>query len=156
MKNYTTGIAVEKTVMEIEQLLVKFGAEGIYKDYKGTRIAGLMFFLRKNGQKIPFKIPMKTDKMRNVVMKLVQEGKLPRKFNEEPLRTEQGERIGWRVCKDWIHSQLSLMEMEFADSVELFLPYAYNMAEDKTMYQKFLENKEKYLALEIEKDESNI
>ncbi len=79
MKNYTTGIAVEKTVMEIEQLLVKFGA------------------------------------------------------------------------------QLSLMEMEFADSVELFLPYAYNMVEDKTMYQKFLENKEKYLALESkeEKDGEN-
>jgi hypothetical protein len=155
VRNYSTGIAVEKTVMEIEQILVKFGAEGIYKDYKGSKIAGLMFFLRKNGQKIPFKIPMTIEKTRTIITKAVQEGKLPRKYLDEPLRSEQGERVAWRIIKDWIDSQLSLLEMQFADAIEIFLPYAYNMVEEKTMYQKFLENKEKYLALEDKNDDEN-
>lgn len=154
VRNYTTQIAIEKTLMEIEQILVKFGAEGVLKQYKGQRIDGLMFFLIKDGQKIPFKIPMNIEKTRTIVVNAVKEGKLPRKYLEEPLRSAQGERIAWRIIKDWIDSQLSLLEMQFADPLEIFLPYAYNMVEDKTMYQKFLENKEKYLALEMKDDES--
>jgi hypothetical protein len=151
IRNYTTQISVDKTIMEIEQILVKFGAQGVYKEYKGQKISGVMFFLIKDNQKIPFKIPMNVEKSRSIMEKVVKEGKLGQKYLVEPLRSEQGERVAWRIIKDWIDSQLSLLEMQFADPVEIFLPYAYNMVEDKTMYQKFLENKEKYLALEEEK-----
>ena len=151
VRNYTTSIAVEKTIMEIEGILVRFGAEGIYKEYQGSHISGLMFFLVKDGQKIPFRIPMSVEKTRTVVSKAVGEGKLPRRYLDEPLRSDQGERVAWRIIKDWVHSQLSLLEMQFADAVEIFLPYAYNMVEKKTMYEKFLEKKEQYLALEDDK-----
>jgi hypothetical protein len=149
--NYTTQVNAEKTIMEIEQILIKFGASGVFKEYKGQKVSGIMFFLVKDNQKIPFKIPMNIEKARSIVLKLVKDKKLAGKYLTEPLRSEQGERITFRVIKDWLHAQLSLMEIEFADPVEIFLPYAYNMVEDKTMYQKFLENKEKYLALEEEK-----
>lgn len=139
--------------MEIEHILVKFGAEGVLKQYKGQKIDAIMFFLVKDGQKIPFKIPMNIERTRAIITNLVKEGKLPKKYLDEPLRSAQGERVAWRVIKDWIDSQLSLMEMQFADPIEIFLPYAYNMVENKTMYQKFLENKEKYLALEHREDE---
>ena len=148
IRNYTTQIEVEKTIMEIEKILIKFKAQGIYKEYEGSRIKSIMFFLLQDGQKIPFKIPMSLEKSRTIISKIVHEGKLPSRFLNEPLRTEQGERVAWRVIKDWIDSQLSLLEMEFADAIEILLPYAYNVVEDKTMYQKFIEHKEQYLALE--------
>lgn len=35
IRNYTTQIAVDKNILEIEQLLIKFNAGGIYKEYEG-------------------------------------------------------------------------------------------------------------------------
>lgn len=154
VRNYTTQIKVEKTLAEIESILVKFGAQGIYKEYEGQRISSLMFFLIHEGQKIPFKIPLSIVKSRNIIQKIVNKGKLAKKYGVEPLRTEQGERVSWRIIKDWIDSQLSLLEMNFAEPLEIFLPYAYNVVEDKTMYNKFLENKEQYLALQKGEDEN--
>ena len=148
IRNYTTQIAVEKTILEIEQLLIKFNAGGIYKEYEGQHIKSLMFYITKDGQKIPFKIPVTIEKTRTVVAKAVANKKLPLKYGSEPLRTEQGERIVWRIIKDWLDSQLSLYEINFADAIEIFLPYAYNAVQDKTMYEQFLEHKEKFIAIE--------
>lgn len=153
VRNYTTQIDTAKTLMEIETILVKFGAQGIYKEYQGTKINGLMFFLIKDGQKIPFKIPMSIEKSRTVISKAVNEGKLSRKYLSEPLRSEQAERVCWRIIKDWVDSQLSLLELNFADATEILLPYAYDYSEQKTLYQKFVENKSKYLALENKQEE---
>ncbi len=152
VKNYTTSIKVEKTISEIESLLVRFGATGIYKEYKGTNVSGLIFNMDREGQTIPFKIPVNLEKCRTIIQKAVYSKKLPQRYLNEPLRTEQGERIVWRIIKDWIHSQLSLLEIEFAEATEIFLPYAYNPVENKTMYQKFLENKEQFLALSHNED----
>ena len=154
IRNYTTQIPVDKTIMEIENILLKFGANGIYKEYVGSKISSLVFYLERDGQKIPFKIPSSVEKSRKVIMKAVEEKKLPRKFYDEPFRTEQGERVTWRIIKDWIDSQLSLLEIHFADAVEILLPYAYNPVENKTMYQMFMEHKKEYLALE-DKQENN-
>lgn len=148
IRNYTTGIKVEKTIMEIELILVKFDAKGIYKEYEGSRISALMFFMIKDNQKIPFKIPVSIEKARTVVVKAVKEKKLPQRYLNESLRTEQGERIVWRIIKDWIDSQLSLMEINFADATEIFLPYVYDAVENKTLYQKFMDNKERFIAVE--------
>lgn len=152
VRNYTTQIQVEKTIMEIEGILIKFGALGIYKEYAGSKISSIVFFLIHKGDKIPFKIPMTIEKTRTIITKAVNEGKLPRRYLQEPLRTEQGERVAWRIIKDWIDSQLSLLEMQFADAIEILLPYAYNMVENKTMYQKFMDKKEDFIALEDKPD----
>jgi len=155
VRNYTTKIATEKTIMEIETILVKFGAGGIYKEYIGRKINSIMFYIEYKGQKIPFKIPLSIEKTRTIISKAVNEGKLPKRFLQEPLRSEQGEMVAWRIIKDWIDSQLSLLEMNFADAVQIFLPYAYNPVENKTMYEKFLDNKEEYLALEVNKEQED-
>ena len=147
LKNYSTGISHTKTIMEIEQLLTKFGAKAIMKEYLGENVSVLSFYIEIKDKKIPFKLPLKIEKARAVVERLVENKKLGRKYLEEPMRTNQALRIGWRVVKDWIHSNLSLIEIEFADPVEIFLPYAYDFMEEKTVYDKFIENKSKFLAL---------
>ena len=121
LRNYTTQIPAEKTILEIESILVKFGAGGILKEYEGSKVSAILFYVVYDGQRIPFKIPMSLEKSRKVITSLVNEGKLPKKFLNEPLRSEQGERITWRIIKDWIDSQLSLLEVNFAESIEILL-----------------------------------
>ena len=148
VKNYTTTIKVEKTIAEIESILVRFSAKGILKEYLGSSVSAIIFFIEVDNQKIPFKLPMNIEKTRRVIENAVKEGKLPQRYLNEPLRSEQGERVCWRIIKDWIHAQVSLYEVQLADSIEILLPYAYNVLEEKTMYEKFLDNKSKFLALE--------
>jgi len=146
VKNINTTINENKTIMEIEQILVRFGARGIMKEYKGSSVFSLMFYIEREGQKIPFKLPMNIEKARRVITKAVEEKKLPKRYDSEPLRTDQARKVGWRIIKDWIHSQLSLLEINFAEPLEILLPYVYTQT-GKTLYHHFLENQKQFLAL---------
>lgn len=118
------------------------------KEYSGGRVCSLSFIIQFESQQIPFKLPLNIEKSRSLIQKAVNEKKLPQRYLNEPLRTEQGLRVGWRIIKDWIHSNLSLMEIEFANPVEIFLPYMHDRLANKTLYEKFVDNKESFLGLE--------
>ena len=133
-------IKPEKTIMELEQILVKFNARGILKEYSGGVVDSVAFYIEKNGRNIPFKMPMKLECARRVVVKAVDEGKLPSKFRDEPHHTEKARIVGWRIIKDWVHSQLSMLEVEFADPVELLLPFVYDDVEKRTLYDKIVDD----------------
>ena len=149
VKNITSNIAPEKTITEIERILAKFGAKAILKEYEGEMVVGMSFFiLAPNGEKIPFRLPMKLEKARRIIELAAEDRKLPLKYKEEPFRTNKALMVGWRIIKDWVHAMLSLHEIDYADPVEIFLPYAYNPITEKTLYDKFLENKFEGLALE--------
>ena len=146
IKNITSTIKPEKTIMEIEQILAKFGAKAILKEYDDGNVSSISFYiLSEKGEKIPFRLPMNLEKARAVIIKAVDERKLTSKFKNEPYRTEKARIVGWRVIKDWIHSQLSLLEIEFANPIELFLPYLYNPQTGKTLFELFILNKGNFL-----------
>jgi hypothetical protein len=136
VRNITTNIAPEKTIMEIEQILARFGAKAILKQYEGRYPIGICFQLETGGQLIPFKLPMKIEQARMIVQQAVDERKLAKKYTQEPLRTEKALMVGWRIIKDWIHAQLSLIEMNYAQAIEIFLPYIYDNKTDQTFYEK--------------------
>ena len=149
VKNITSAIKPEKTIMEIESLLAKFGAKAILKEYAGERVTAISFYIESpEGQRIPFKLPMKIEKTRAIIEQAVEARKLTRKFLDEPHRTDKAMIVGWRIIKDWIHAQISLAEIEYADPVEIFLPYAWNPITEKTFYEELEEKKFKNLALE--------
>lgn len=148
VKNITSTIRPEKTIMEIEGLLHKFGANAILKEYEGNMVSSISFFIEHNGQKIPFKLPMDLERARRVVENAVDEKKLPYKFRDEPHKSDKAQIVGWRLIKDWIHVNLSLLEVKFAEPLQILLPYAYNPIENKTVYELFMEKKDKFLALE--------
>ena len=140
IKNITSEIEVEKTIMKIEKILIDFGAQGILKEYTGHRIKSLSFYISRDGQNIPFKLPMNLESARRVVKQAAQNRKIALKFLEEPHTSDKAEKVGWRVIKDWIHAQLSLIEIDFADPVELLLPYVYDTATKQTFFEKIKQN----------------
>jgi hypothetical protein len=58
--NHTTEIPVEKTIGEIQQVLVKAHATSILTEYDNGAIKAIMFKIKgKNGQELPFRLPAK-------------------------------------------------------------------------------------------------
>lgn len=123
--------------MEIEKILASHGATGIMKEYDDNGKVTALSFKAKVGeyqQEVGFRLPAKKRAMLNITTKLVNERKLPRSaLNDE----DRAMRIGWRIIKDWIDSQMALIEIDLCDIAELFLPYAYDG--EKTLYNLFEE-----------------
>lgn len=136
IKNFTTEIKVEKTVMEIESILAKHGVRGIMKSYDDSGRICAVTFQADLGERgfMTFKLPMKINAVLNITNKLVDKKKLPAKYRNN---TDKAMKIGWRIIKDWIDSQMALIEIEMCDVAEVFLPYAYDGKQ--TLYEHFEE-----------------
>jgi hypothetical protein len=142
IKNYTTSIKIEKTIMEIENILSSHGASRIMKMYtEGIPSAvAFSFILNPNTDKmheLNFKLPMREDKIFQVFKNQHREGIIPNKL----CNLEQARRTGWRIIKDWIDSQMALLEIEIVKFEEIFLPYMYDIQKDQTMFEKLQDKK---------------
>jgi hypothetical protein len=131
--NYTTTIKAEKTIMEIQRILVNHGATKIVTDYsKGIPIS-VTFCVELKGQIIGFSLPAR---YQGVLHAMRNNKKVPRRL----VNDEQAVRVSWRIIKDWVEAQMALVEAELADLAEVFLPYAITK-EGKTLYSQIDTNK---------------
>lgn len=132
LKNYTTSIAVEKTISEIQKMLAKAGASKIMTEYDDTgNIVALSFQLKIADDFIAFNLP--TD-WRPVETVLLQQRVVPAYRAEE-----QARRTAWRITKDWIDAQLAIIETRMVTTAQVFLPYAVTNSGD-TLYQHIAKN----------------
>lgn len=130
LKNYTTEVQASRSMDFIEQLLVRFGATNIMKEFgPNGRCSALSFIVPINGMKLPFRLPAKSDKIYNWLKKQKPNGK------EQALR-DQAERIAWKQNHEWLHLQLSMIEIEQAEPLELFFPFLYDPSSRQSYYDK--------------------
>ena len=114
--NYTTSIAVEKTVGQIQAMLAEAGAAAILVEYDDERIlSSVSFRIQYNGAMVSFRLPAQLDP---VYVILQNDYKVPRKLKSR----EQAARVAWRIIKDWVEAQLAIVEAEQVEMVEVFLP----------------------------------
>lgn len=114
--NYSTGIDVDKTIMEIEKILTSYGAESIMKKITDRRIKAIGFSLRINGVICGYQLPANAEGTLEVF-------KRTRGIPKSAHTIEQAERTAWRNCKIWILAQLALVESGGAEMGEVFSPY---------------------------------
>jgi hypothetical protein len=129
LKNYTTSVAAEKTIMEIEKLLVSFGATRILKDMLGDGKVSALIFQYQNK---PYKLPINSE---GVNMVLTQGKRLRYGTNQAKERKEQAYRTAWRIIKDWLHSQLSLIVSGQAQPDQILMPYQFDGKQ--TLYEAY-------------------
>jgi len=68
--NYTTEIAVETTILDIEKILAKGGADKILKEYDGAgNILAVSFMVKTEQGNLPFKI----SKQKNIEVRKAEE-----------------------------------------------------------------------------------
>jgi hypothetical protein len=63
---------------------------------------------------------------------------------------EQAARTGWRVIRDWLEAQLSMISAGMVSMTEVFLPYVRN-EKGQTLYERLKDQKFSGLALEDRK-----
>lgn len=133
IKNYTTDVSAERSIAEIEKLLTSFGAEAIMKEFSSDgRVRMLSFKIDDKAFKLPANI--------NGVKSELYKGK--RNYHARDSmkkREDKAYRVTWRIIKDWIHAQLSLISSGQAHPHEIFLPYMYDGK--RTLYQAWMEGK---------------
>jgi hypothetical protein len=148
IKNFSTSIDASKTIGEIELMLTKFGITKILKEYDENGLINMLTFaIRTKYGEMPVKLPINIQGIMNVFKIQVSNNKLPRKFWGSEWSKEQAYRVGWRILKDWLDSQLNLLSIEMVKIEEIFLPYIYNPSLGKTIFE-MIEGKKFNLALE--------
>ena len=124
--NYTTTISAFKTANEIESILARHGAKYTQKESRDNEVVALMFFAETPYGDIPIRLPIQTQAVLNVMRKQ----RVPKRYQTY----EHANKVAWRIVKDWVKSQMALLETEMVTLTEIFLPYAITK-EGKTFYQ---------------------
>lgn len=133
LKNYTTSVSADRSIMEIEQLLAGFGADKILKDYMTDgKCIGVSFKLNGMG----YKLPANVEGVHGVLwgQKRERHG-----TNNMKNREDQSYRVAWRIIRDWLHSQLSLIASGQALPDQILMPYMYDGK--KTLYESYKEGR---------------
>lgn len=138
IKNYTTSISVQKTLSEIQELLVKAGANKLMFDFEDGEASGVMFLLKVGDKELPIKLPAR---VKNVEQIFYVNKNVKNRYYKKDLtdsEKQQSKRTAWRNIKDWIDAQLALVETEMVKFEEVFLPYV--VMGNKTIFEQFEDN----------------
>ena len=130
LANYTTSVPVTRTVAEVEVMLANAGAVGIQKKLAGAKIESLVFVIQQDEVYLRFRLPVNAGACTEILMAGY---KRPRANTHKRIK-EQAERIVWRILRDWIRAQLSIIELGQAELTEVFMPYLLAKGE-QTMYE---------------------
>jgi hypothetical protein len=127
IKNRTSTVPVERTVARIESVLSRAGVTSIHKTYgPNGEIDSLMFTVEKHTIRLPVRADAVTDSLRSRI-------KRPRKSTLAGLR-KQAERTAWKLMQDWVEVQISLIELQQAEFLQVFLPYVWDVRARITFY----------------------
>lgn len=134
LKNYTTSIAIEKTLGQIQAMLVKAGANAILNEYDDEGyIVAVSFKIRLEEQDVMFRLP---SDWRPVLAILQNDRNVARRLCTQ----EQALRTAWRIIYHWVDAQLAIIETKMVKTEQVFLPYAIGK-DGKTVYESVLEGK---------------
>ena len=128
----TTTIAAEKTAREITELLAQAGASAVQTEYKERKIIAMSFMYEVKGEKIPFRLPVRSDSL--FIYFQNKRDSWKRRARAEKDR-EQADRVAWRQIYRWIQAQLALLDTGMVEMPEIFLPYIQTGV-DETLYQR--------------------
>lgn len=79
-----------------------------------------------------FELPAKVDACFNV---LFAEVKRPNADTKDRIRA-QAERTAWKIISDWVEIQLSMIRLEQAEMLQIFLPLVWDPKTEKTFYNQ--------------------
>jgi hypothetical protein len=132
--NYTTKVPVDKTVGEIQRILVGAGARNVSIDYERELPTALAFTIATPIGPYMFRLPADTDAAWRVLTQQARAHKLGR--SAQFFTKEQAGRVAWRIVKDWLEAQLALIDLEMARLEEVMMPYLV-MENGRTLYEGF-------------------
>lgn len=126
IKNYTSQ--GKNTFDVIQKCLATHGAQKLMFDYdQQGEITTLSFAMDIDGRLIGFRLPARIDQV-EIVLK-----ESARWRSQEELHS-QAYKTGWANIRDWVTSQMALVDTRMAKMQEVFLPYI-TRKDGKTLYE---------------------
>lgn len=137
IKNYTSSVAADKSILDIERILIAMGARNIAKEYDGFgKVDAISFSIPRGEGVVPFKLPAKREAIKKLFLK---QYRRPSKTQEEQC-SAQADRTAWKNMKEWVELQATMIKLEQVEFMEVFMPYIYSMQQGKTVYELAKEN----------------
>lgn len=137
--NYSTEVAVEKSVGEVTGALMRRGVTRISTMFDDTGfISGVAFTMKTEYGMREFELPVRTE---GVLKVLVKQKTTNSRIKATP---EQAARVAWRIAKDWLEAQSALIDAELASLDEVMLPYMID-GKGRTVYNVMRESAMKEL-----------
>jgi len=132
IKNYTSMVSASKSVQHIEDRLIAAGAKTVVKMAEKGKLVGVAFVIFVNNRDMSFRLPARIDRVEERLKKEI------KKLHEGTLDriAAQAERTAWRLLSDWIDVQMSLIELDQAEFIEVFMPYLYDHLKDQTFFER--------------------
>jgi len=129
--DYTTSVPVSRTIAQIQARLVEHGARAVMMEYDDRgRIKALAFNVIMPNGDLPIRLPIDTAATLKVLQRQYANREIPGRYANE----EHAYRVAWRIIKDWVEAQMSLLETEMVKMQEIFLPYVITPG-GQTIYQ---------------------
>ena len=129
--DYTTSVPVSRTVAQVQAKLVEHGARAVMMEYDDRgRIKALAFKVNMPNGELPIRLPIDAAATLRVLQRQCQRREVPGKYANE----EHAYRVAWRIIKDWVEAQMSLLQTEMVRMEEIFLPYVIT-GSGQTIYQ---------------------
>lgn len=130
LKNYTSEVPASSSIDRIEKRIVDMGATSIAKQYdENKKLTGITFCFLVNGNTVAFAMPANIDKVFAVFWKGASH-----RANKDKLM-QQAERTAWKNVAEWVEIQCSLIMMQQAEFLQVFMPYAIMPGTGRSMYQ---------------------
>lgn len=142
IKNYTSNVPKSQTIWKIQQVLIASKVSSISMDYHPNgEVAAVTFSIQTDfaKQPIPVRLPAELDACQNSLWRDYVAGDRTRKTNDgdEEIQwgnkkkkksdfRDQAERTAWKIVQDWLEVQLSMIHLNQADFVQVFLPYVWD------------------------------
>jgi len=101
----------------MQALLGKSGADAVAVMYEEGKPSGMSFSLATPAGQRSFMLPVDV----GAVQKLLTAQKRTHRSVDD--RPAQAERVAWRIVKDWLAAQLTLIDAQMASLDEVMLPY---------------------------------
>ncbi|HDY90096.1 MAG TPA: hypothetical protein ENH82_18510 [bacterium] len=122
LKNYTTTIPASRSIGEIQEILLQFGAQSIQLNAVNKRVTDIKFLFRLGDKLLPFRLPINIEKAVDFLWNQYRK-KSSRGRKERDDFYDEAERISWRIGRDWIHAQVSLLAIEAVELIDVFAGY---------------------------------
>ena len=133
--NYTTSVPVSRTVAQVQAKLVEHGARAVMMEYDDRgRITALAFNVKMPNGDLQIRLPIDAAATLRVLQRQADNREIPVRYARE----EHAYRVAWRIIKDWVEAQMSLLETEMVRMEQIFLPYVITPG-GQTVYQVMVE-----------------
>lgn len=133
---YTTTVAVNRTIGDLQGALAAHGASSISVDYDGGKPSGLAFVLPTPHGDRHFALPVDVAAVHRLLTAQKNGRDGHTKNGRVDDRREQAERVAWRVLHDWLVAQLAIIEAQMATLTQIMLPYL-KVDADHTLYEAY-------------------